>query len=373
MASDDDGRQHDQGEPDTEGPEVRTGQGSTKLTREEFARRFRQRFHDPAFEGVAYEVEQVLDVAWTAYHEYRKSPRTRKAGPGNADPDFEQPVEWLAARDAIHAAQREHDDPTLPSRLLLVCGAARSDETCPGEMSKTWRLAQLAREAAESADVIVDVLDLSHLTSAYSRFILPCKACVSTAMPLCHWPCSCYPNHAMGQVQDWMNQIYPRWVAAHGVLIVTPVYWYQAPSVLKLMMDRLVCADGGNPDPTSTQGKDPRRAKRLELAGWHYPRHLAGRAFGVVVHGDTEGADVLRRSLEDWLTDMHLVPAGRSASLDRYVGYYEPYATSHDALDRDTAFHEEVRNVARALVRQVWLQRAGREEPDAALADPRPK
>jgi len=139
------------------------------------------------------------------------------------------------------------------------------------------------------------------------------------------------------------------------------------------MMDRLVCADGGNPDPTSTQGKDPRRAKRLELAGWHYPRHLAGRAFGVVVHGDTEGADVLRRSLEDWLTDMHLVPAGRSASLDRYVGYYEPYATSHDALDRDTAFHEEVRNVARALVRQVRLQRAGREEPDAALADPRPK
>lgn len=31
-------------------------------------------------------------------------------------------------------------------------------------------------------------------------------------------------------------------------MIVTPVYWYMAPSTLKLMMDRLVCADGGNPD-----------------------------------------------------------------------------------------------------------------------------
>ena len=45
---------------------------------------------------------------------------------------------------------------------------------------------------------------------------------------------------------------------AHGIVIVTPVYWYQAPSTLKLMMDRLVCADGGNADPTSTQGKEPR-------------------------------------------------------------------------------------------------------------------
>ena len=94
-------------------------------------------------------------------------------------------------------------------------------------------------------------------------------------------------HHAMGQVADWMNELYPRWVAAHGVLIVTPVYWYQAPSVLKLMIDRLVCADGGNPDQTTTHGKDPERAKALELKGWSYPRHLAGRVFAVVVHGDT--------------------------------------------------------------------------------------
>jgi spore maturation protein CgeB len=31
---------------------------------------------------------------------------------------------------------------------------------------------------------------------------------------------------------------------------------------------------------------------------------------------------------------------------DRYIGYYEPYATSHDALDRDQDVQEEVRNVA---------------------------
>ncbi len=53
-----------------------------------------------------------------------------------------------------------------------------------------------------------------------------------------------------------MAEIYPKWVAAHGVMIVCPVNWYQAPSSLKLMIDRLVCADGGNPDPTSTHMKD---------------------------------------------------------------------------------------------------------------------
>src|SRR5258708_20325438 len=103
-------------------------------------------------------------------------------------------------------------------------------------------------------------------------------------MPVCPWPCSCYPNHAMGQVNDWMADIYPRWVAAHGVMILCPVNWYQAPSTLKLMIDRLVCADGGNPDPTSTGGKDAERAKELELAGWPYPRHLARRALPSLGH-----------------------------------------------------------------------------------------
>ena len=96
----------------------------------------------------------------------------------------------------------------------------------------------------------VEVLDLSRLASEYGRNIHPCKACFSTAAALCHWPCSCYPNHSLGQTQDWMNEIYPMWVAAHGVMIVTPVNWYHVTSSLKLMMDRLVCADGGNPDPT---------------------------------------------------------------------------------------------------------------------------
>jgi hypothetical protein len=74
----------------------------------------------------------------------------------------------------------------------------------------------------------------------------------------------------------------------------------------------------------------------------------------------------------DWLTDMRLVSAGDTAMLDRYVGYYGPYATSHEALDRDRAIQQEVRNVAGALaaaVKAMRRQRPRRVESE----DPRPK
>jgi multimeric flavodoxin WrbA len=242
-------------------------------------------------------------------------------------------------------------------------------------MSKTYRLVMLAKDAIEQAGGFeVDVIDLSRLASEYGRVIFPCKACVSTAQPLCHWPCSCYPNHALGQAGDWMADLYPKWVAAHGIMIVTPVNWYQAPSSLKLMIDRLVCADGGNPDPTSTGGKDAKKAKEIELKGWPYPRHLAGRVFSVVVHGDTAGTENLRRILTDWLEDMALIPAGHMSHVDRYVGYYEPYATSHDDLDKDKHLQDDVRNAARALMQAVKDRRSGKlEPPDRGLKDPEPK
>ena len=274
---------------------------SVELSREEFEKRYRSRFADPAFEPLRRELDAITAAAWDAYSNSRKAPRTRKAGPGFADPDYDLSVDWLAAREAILAAQRRHDD------------------------------------AGET-------------------------------------PRSCYPNYALSQTDDWMNEIYPLWVAAHGIMIVTPVNWYHAPTGLKAMIDRLVCADGGNPDPSSTHGKKPDEAKALELQGWPYPRHLDGRHFAVVVHGDAVGAETLRRSLSDWLTDMSLVQASRTAEVDGYIGYMEPYATSHQALDKDQAFQQQTRNAARALGNAVNLSRAGKyQRPDENIEDPNPK
>ena len=356
-------------------PAVRREKQWAPLTKEQFRERFYARFYDPAFDGVKAELEKVFEKAWDGYIVYRKSPRKKPAGEEFADPKFELPVEWLEARAAIDAAEKRQKDAKSPSRILIVNGSTRSEHTCPGEISKTRRLAQHAQKAVEKLPGFeVDFLDISTLADEPYKTIYPCKACVSTAQPLCNWPCTCYPNHALGQSGDWMHEIYPRWVAAHGIMIVCPVNWYQAPSVLKLMIDRLVCADGGNPDPTSTGGKDPERAKALELTGWDYPKHLAGRGFAVVVHGDAAGVENLRRILVDWLTDLELIQAGPSGALGKYLGYYEPYATSHDDLDRDIALQAEVRNAALSLVETVRQIRSGEyRRPDAELEEPRKK
>jgi multimeric flavodoxin WrbA len=171
-----------------------------------------------------------------------------------------------------------------------------------------------------------------------------------------------------------MAEIYERLARAHALMIVTPVYWGQAPGGLKLMMDRLVCADGGNPDPSSTGGKDPAKAKAIELRGWSYPRHLAGRVYGLVVHGDTADAGSLRTSLAGWLEWIGLLPAGALSQVDRYIGYYEPYATSHEVLDKDEAIFAETKNVARAVSNAVKALREGRlVVPDEGLKSPRQK
>ena len=354
--------------------EVRKGQAPAKLSRTVFHERFMQSFMDPAFRAEDESISKVEAIAWQAYEEGRKAPITRKAGPGYVDPDYDLSVDWLAVKEKIDSAQAAWKDPAAPSRVLLVCGSSRNDGTCPGEISKTFRMVQWASETLQAADLQVDVLDLSLLTSSYHLNIHPCKGCVSTAMPLCHWPCTCYPNHSLGQTSDWMGEIYERWTAAHAVIIVTPVYWYQSPSPLKLMIDRLVCADGGNPDPTSTQGKKPKVAKALELKGWDYPKHLAGRVYGLVVHGDVAGIEGSRRDLSDWLDWMGLIDAGNKARLDRFIGYYEPYATSHDTLDADAAMQAEVRNVASAVASAVAELRAGKlSQPGRGLTPPRPK
>ena len=354
---------------------VRKEMPDVALTRGQFAQRMHEHFSDPAFEPLSSAIERIVSVAWDAYDQGRKAPRTQKAGPGYADPDYDLAVEWIEASRRIKDAERRQKDPAAPSRILLINGAARSEHTCPGESSKSWRLAMMARKIMEREQGFeIEVLDLSRLTSEYGRNIHPCKTCVSTAMPLCHWPCSCYPNHSLGQVQDWMNDIYPMWVAAHGIMIVTPVNWYQTPTVLKAMIDRLVCADGGNPDPTSTHGKDPAKAKAIESAGWNYPRHLEGRAFSLVVHGDAVGVENVTSGLQGWLGDMGLTEAGLQSQLGRYIGYMESYATSHDALDRDHAVQDETRNAARALVAAVKMLRAGEiKQPDRKLREPRPK
>lgn len=149
------------------------------------------------------------------------------------------------------------------------------------------RLCNLIMDGAPEG-VEYDLLDLAvrHGTPP----VRPCKACVSTAGPHCHWPCSCY-GPAAEELPDylWDEDVYGRLVECHGLLVVTPINWYSVPTQLKAMFDRLVCANGGNPYPELTDYKDRDMSRRLEvLPEWQLlsRNHLGGRTAAFLVYGD---------------------------------------------------------------------------------------
>src|SRR5262245_56377728 len=86
--------------------DVRKGSPSSRLDRAEFEARFLSQFADPLFSTVAQELRAIVATAWDAYNGSRKAPRTRKAGPEFADPDYDLAVDWSETRDAIRAAEQ---------------------------------------------------------------------------------------------------------------------------------------------------------------------------------------------------------------------------------------------------------------------------
>ena len=87
-------------------PHIRKGMPGVELSREQFAARMRERFRDPAFAPLAKEIDCIVAVAWDAYSDSRKAPRTQKAGPGYADPDYDLSVDWIEASRRIAEAER---------------------------------------------------------------------------------------------------------------------------------------------------------------------------------------------------------------------------------------------------------------------------
>src|SRR4051812_48987114 len=126
--------------------DVRKGMPPRKLNRESFEERFKSRFVDPVFAALHNELQALTDAAWDAYADGRKAPITRKAGSEFSDPDYDLAMDWLVARRAIQEAQRRYDDPAGPCRILIINGSSRTEHTCPGEMSKTWRMVELAQQ-----------------------------------------------------------------------------------------------------------------------------------------------------------------------------------------------------------------------------------
>nr|MBC7612367.1 NAD(P)H-dependent oxidoreductase [Pseudopedobacter sp.] len=178
-----------------------------------------------------------------------------------------------------------------PYRILIISGSDRRQYNCPGVDSKS-RTLMLKMAAMLPKNWEVDYEDLGNV---YGRAqIRSCNACVSTSMALCVWPCNCYAKGSWREPDlMWDMDMYARFDMADAWAIIGPVNWYASSSNLKLMFDRLVCMNGGNPDERTIDHKDPEKAMALEhLEQWKEMsiNHLEGRTAAFFCYGD-EGGD----------------------------------------------------------------------------------
>ena len=124
--------------------------------------------------------------------------------------------------------------------------------------------------------------------------IQSCNACVSSSMALCVWPCNCYGPESENQPDlMWNLNLYGRLARADAWAVIGPVNWYGPSSNIKLMFDRLVCMNGGNPRPDLIDKKDTLKAQALERSPlWNEisKNHLAGRTAAFFCYGD-DGAN----------------------------------------------------------------------------------
>ncbi|MEZ4409181.1 MAG: NAD(P)H-dependent oxidoreductase [Polyangiales bacterium] len=180
-----------------------------------------------------------------------------------------------------------------PFRVLVIAGSDRRQYDCPGVDSKARALALRVARAMPD-DWEVDLEDLANIT--FRARIQSCNACVSTSMALCVWPCNCYERGSRLEPDlMWDLDLYARLDLADAWVIVGPVNWYAPSSNLKLMFDRLVCMNGGNPREDLIGHKDPERAMALERSpAWEAlsRNHLEGRTAAFFCYGDGGGDEL---------------------------------------------------------------------------------
>lgn len=186
------------------------------------------------------------------------------------------------------------DPDKRPFRILIISGSQRRQYNCPSVDSKS-RTLMLKMADMLPAEWEIDYEDLGNV---YNRErIQSCNACVSTSMALCVWPCNCYSkNNKKEPDLLWNLDLYSRLDMADAWAFIGPVNWYGPSSNLKLLFDRLVCMNGGNPDEKLIDHKDPIKAIELERSQkWTEIslNHLEGKTAAFFCYGDGGGDELL--------------------------------------------------------------------------------
>lgn len=179
-----------------------------------------------------------------------------------------------------------------PFQVLVIAGSQRRLNSCPGLDSKARAL--MHRMLGHlPAGWQIDHEDLGNEHGKPK--IQACNACVSSSMALCVWPCNCYgPNSEHQPDLLWNLDLYRRLARADAWAFIGPINWYGPSTNFKLLFDRLICMNGGNPRPDLIDKKNTLLAQALERSPqWQEltSNHLEGRTAAFFCYGDQGGRD----------------------------------------------------------------------------------
>jgi len=94
----------------------------------------------------------------------------------------------------------------------------------PRNYGGTYKLLKIALKAAENEGAKVRMYNL------YEMDIKPCIGCLCDIQEACRYPCV---------IDDDMNRLYKDILAADGLIIATPIFWYSPSGPTKNFIDRL--------------------------------------------------------------------------------------------------------------------------------------
>jgi hypothetical protein len=132
------------------------------------------------------------------------------------------------------------------------------------------------------------------LEAVYDISVEPAHEFVAELIPVHN--CNCYePDSKLEPDLMWNLDMYARLDLADAWAIIGPINWYAPTTNLKLMFDRLVCMNGGNPREDLIEHKNAELAMQLEHSKqWEElsVNHLEGRTAGFFCYGDGGGDEL---------------------------------------------------------------------------------
>ncbi|MEM1619615.1 MAG: flavodoxin family protein [Fervidicoccaceae archaeon] len=105
----------------------------------------------------------------------------------------------------------------MPIRVLGI-------NSSPRRTGGTSALLAVALEAARAEGATTEVLHLADLN------LRPCEGCVSEDELKCRYPCP---------IEDDGRKLYEALLRSHGIVVATPIYWFNVSGLLKNAIDRM--------------------------------------------------------------------------------------------------------------------------------------